>query len=93
MTGLDTTRYRLDPPPQSRRNDVAAWRAALDNAHSQLQHQYNRHAFLHLSCSPRRSLHFRLKSSRRLLNLELMIAYGPKAWQVHLRELEVSVKR
>lgn len=42
MELLDTVRYRLDEPPLNRRNDVAAWRAALDNAHSQLEHQYNR---------------------------------------------------
>lgn len=42
MAQLDTTRYRLDEPPLNRRNDVAAWKAALDNAHSQLEHQYNR---------------------------------------------------
>ena len=39
---MDTTRYRLDPPPLNRRNDISAWRAAVDNAHSQLEHQYNR---------------------------------------------------
>jgi pre-mRNA-splicing factor SPF27 len=42
MAGLDIVRYRLDEPPLNRRNDVAAWRAALDNAHAQLEHQYNR---------------------------------------------------
>ena len=42
MEPLDTVRYRLDEPPLNRRGDVAAWRAALDNAHSQLEHQYNR---------------------------------------------------
>lgn len=36
---LDTSRYRLDPPPQARRNDYSAWRSALDNAHAQLEHQ------------------------------------------------------
>ena len=39
---MDTTRYRLDPPPLNRRNDMSAWRAAVENAHSQLEHQYNR---------------------------------------------------
>ena len=38
--GLDTTRYRLDPP--ARPHDVAAWRAALDNARAQLEHQAGR---------------------------------------------------
>ncbi len=39
---MDTTRYRLDPPPLNRRNDISAWRAAVENAHSQLEHQLNR---------------------------------------------------
>ena len=42
MEAIDVTRYRLDPPPLERKNDVGAWRRALDNAHSQLEHQYNR---------------------------------------------------
>lgn len=42
MPPLDVTRYRLDPPPQAQRNDYTAWQAALDNAHSQLEHQLNR---------------------------------------------------
>ena len=42
MAGLDIARYRLDEPPLNRRNDVTAWRDALENAHSQLEHQYNR---------------------------------------------------
>ncbi len=44
MEAMDVTRYRLDPPPPERKNDVGAWRRALDNAHSQLEHQYNRRA-------------------------------------------------
>ncbi len=40
--GMDTKRYNLDPPPAAKRNDYGAWRAALDNAYSQLEHQYNR---------------------------------------------------
>lgn len=59
MASLDTTRYNLDPPPPARRNDLAAWRAALQNAHSQLEHQYNR-----------------------LLNLELLLKFGPDAWRM-----------
>ncbi|EIE27254.1 breast carcinoma amplified sequence 2 [Coccomyxa subellipsoidea C-169] len=70
MAQLDTTRYRLDEPPLNRRNDVAAWKAALENAHSQLEHQYNR-----------------------LLNMELLLQFGPKAWQAHIRHLEVGHKR
>lgn len=44
MAGMDTQRYNLDAPPAAKRNDVAAWRQALDNAYSQLEHQYNRWA-------------------------------------------------
>ena len=29
----------------------------------------------------------------RMLNLELLLAYGPKSWQAHLRSLEVAAKR
>ncbi len=46
MEDLDITRYRLDKPPLARRNDFAAWKKALENAHSQLGHQYNRCAWL-----------------------------------------------
>ena len=60
LAGMDTTRYNLDPPPPSKRNDVSAWRAAVDNAYAQLEHQYNR-----------------------LLNLELLLKYGPAAWRAH----------
>lgn len=42
MVGMDTKRYNLDPPSAAKRNDYTAWRMALDNAHSQLEHQYNR---------------------------------------------------
>lgn len=42
MQAMDTARYNLDPPPPSKRGDHAAWRAALDNAYAQLEHQYNR---------------------------------------------------
>lgn len=42
MADLDKMRFKCLPPPENRRNDVSAWHAALDNAHSQLEHQYNR---------------------------------------------------
>lgn len=29
----------------------------------------------------------------RMLNLELLLAYGPKSWQAHIRSLEVAAKR
>lgn len=39
---LDASRFRLDPPPASRWSDPGAWRAALDNARAQLEHQHTR---------------------------------------------------
>lgn len=38
----DALRYRLDPPPQNKRNDVEAWGVAIDNARAQLEHQATR---------------------------------------------------
>lgn len=40
--GLDTARYRLDPPAGGAAAGPAAWRAALDNARAQLEHQAGR---------------------------------------------------
>jgi pre-mRNA-splicing factor SPF27 len=42
MQPLDTTRYRLDPPPQNKRGDLGAWKQAVENANSQLEHQHLR---------------------------------------------------
>lgn len=42
MQALDTSRYRLDPPAPTKQNDHAAWRASVNNAHAQLEHQYLR---------------------------------------------------
>lgn len=42
MPPLSSSRYLLEPPPAARRHDLGAWRASVDNAHSQLEHQYLR---------------------------------------------------
>ncbi|KAI7836667.1 hypothetical protein COHA_009443 [Chlorella ohadii] len=67
---MDTARYSLDPPPPTKRSDHNAWRAALDNAHAQLEHQYNR-----------------------LLNLELLLKFGPDSWRMHNEALSAFVTR
>lgn len=70
MEPLDTNRFRLAPPPANKQSDFNAWRKATDNAHSQLEHQYNR-----------------------LLNLELLLRFGPNARRVHNKSLEGHVHR
>ncbi|PRW44377.1 pre-mRNA-splicing factor SPF27-like protein isoform B [Chlorella sorokiniana] len=70
MQAMDTARYNLDPPPPTKRNDHNAWRTALDNAHAQLEHQYNR-----------------------LLNLELLLKFGPDSWRLHNEALSAFVTR
>ena len=42
MPPLDNTRFRLEPPSLLKRNDYGEWKKAVDNAHSQLEHQYTR---------------------------------------------------
>lgn len=49
---LDLSRYGLEPPPLNRRNDVGAWKTAVQNAKAQLQHQTLRYiAFLRLTAT------------------------------------------
>jgi pre-mRNA-splicing factor SPF27 len=76
LEALDLVRYSLNKPDASNLGDLErAWQAALDNAHSQLQHQDNR-----------------------LLNLELLLKYGPNAWRAqnealssHLSHLQTQL--
>lgn len=42
LEALDLTRYNLEAPSGSQKNDLEAWRKALDNAYSQREHQYTR---------------------------------------------------
>lgn len=70
MKLLDDIRYQLNPPPKAQRNSFAAWKEALDNAHSQIGHQHNR-----------------------VVNLELLLNFGPKAWRVHNARLSSSNSR
>ncbi|KAJ4458050.1 putative pre-mRNA-splicing factor SPF27 [Paratrimastix pyriformis] len=39
---LDTKRYKMEPPPASKSQDLVAWQQAVDNAEAQLEHQNNR---------------------------------------------------
>jgi len=42
MPKIDTSRYALDPPPPGQQTDPDAWRLAVQNAQSQLEHQGTR---------------------------------------------------
>ncbi|KAJ3240294.1 hypothetical protein HDU81_004209 [Chytriomyces hyalinus] len=68
-SAIDTSRFRLEPPPASEKHSEEAWKTAVDNAHAQLEHQQNR-----------------------LLNLELLNAYGANAWRVSNFQVEAAVK-
>lgn len=42
MPPLDVSRLQMDAPAHGRQNDPSAWRQAISNAESQLEHQSNR---------------------------------------------------
>eukprot|EP00316_Scyphosphaera_apsteinii_P012591 CAMPEP_0119301026 /NCGR_PEP_ID=MMETSP1333-20130426/2890_1 /TAXON_ID=418940 /ORGANISM="Scyphosphaera apsteinii, Strain RCC1455" /LENGTH=226 /DNA_ID=CAMNT_0007302997 /DNA_START=54 /DNA_END=734 /DNA_ORIENTATION=+ len=42
MPTMDVSRYQLDPPPQAKQTNAAAWDRAVHNAEAQLEHQSNR---------------------------------------------------
>lgn len=70
MPPVDASRYRLDPPSAAHKADPAAWKSAVDNAHSQLEHQ-----------------------GLRILNLELLLKYGPNSWRAQNQGLDALGKR
>ena len=43
-----------------------------------------------MSCFCQKRLFADVMSSRRLLNLELLLQFGSRAWQAHIRHLEVA---
>ncbi|KAK2076455.1 hypothetical protein QBZ16_000980 [Prototheca wickerhamii] len=63
---LDVQRYDLPAPEDE---SVEAWQGALNNAHSQLEHQYTR-----------------------LLNLELLVKFGPDSWRARNDALATLVE-
>jgi hypothetical protein len=115
MAALDTNRFSLPKPPANKQNDYNAWKHAVDNAHSQIEHQ-------HLRCAPApRRLQRRRRRRRRrrpccsagrgipararrrltspssfarpparILNLELLLKYGPNAWRAHNQALDAA---
>ena len=105
MEPLDTSRFRLAQPPANKQNDFSAWRKATDNAHSQLEHQYNRYiaVFGALSCCisgcvPHTwPMVMRLINAYchicRLLNLELLLRFGSNARRRHNQSLEGHIHR
>jgi len=42
QTPLDTSAYKVSPPPDSERGSLEAWQKAVDNAYSQLEHTNTR---------------------------------------------------
>lgn len=39
MASIDVSRLSLPKPPANKQNDYNAWKHAVDNAHSQIEHQ------------------------------------------------------
>lgn len=70
LEAMDVERYNLNPPAAAQWTNPDAWRAALDNASAQLEHQHNR-----------------------LVNLELMLKFGPEVWRAHNESLAAHVAR
>jgi len=42
QTPMDTTRYKVEPPPEAERDSLEAWQKAVDNAYAQLEHTNTR---------------------------------------------------
>lgn len=81
MEALDVTRYRLDKPPLARRNDFAAWKKALENAHSQLGHQYNR-------CSDICQLQGEPRTEWVKVNISMFLPVSGRCCQLHFGLLQ-----
>jgi pre-mRNA-splicing factor SPF27 len=82
---MDTLRYSL-PAPSSPATD-AEWKAALDNANAQLQHQRIRYA----RYCPIRTTTNVVNISQQ--NLALLQKYGSNAWRIQNHLLEATVKQ
>lgn len=107
MEPLDTSRFHLAPPATNKQNDFAAWRQATDNAHSQLEHQYNRYCgqptttlitssstlnWTAVDCKYAWHLCSQVVLFR-LMNLELLLRFGSNARRVHIKSLEGHIAR
>ena len=82
---MDTLRYKL-PAPSSPATD-AEWKAALDNANAQLQHQRIRYACSLYSIG--RITNFIARQQ----NLALLQTYGSNAWRIQNHLLEATTKQ
>lgn len=81
---IDITRYKVNPPPPNKKNDIQSWKQSLQNAYSQLEHQNLRFIFF------LNNNKFFLKS---IENLELLITYGINAWREYNKYLESIQKK
>lgn len=86
LPALDTHRYQL-PAPTSTPGSDEEWKAALDNARAQLQHQRLRWV---TSLVPRFHI---LIAAPSQTNLALLQTYGPNAYRINNYLLEATTKQ